>query len=713
MESYYRKPVVLDTTKPFSFQTLVWETHDEAIDEGEPDEFIIRALGTTSEGDSVCCTIRNFKPYFYIKVPQSWSMAHFKDFISKLKAMKSNGKNVINYYVKDSLLINECKIEKWVNYYGFCNNEQGKFVKMVFANQKGMKGYMYAMKKIDLKVELFDTNLDPILKFFHQVGIQPTNHIKVNKFFEDNSSRCQINIECDYKRIEPDIKQINNQFLQASYDIETYSEPKMLNGKEHYPFPIPENPGNPVYQIATCFKRFGTSDFLVKHIFTLKTCNPIDDPNTVVECCSSEKDLITRWVNLIVNMDPDILYSYNGNMFDDNYIWVRAKQLGLTKVVGKLSRLNEYLAEIKDASFSSSAYGTSEYKRFNIPGVLNYDILITIRRDFKESSYKLDYISEKYLNEKKNPVSVVDIFKAYESGDPEKIKEISMYCVQDTRLPVMLVDRLHLLLSQISMSNVTFVTIKMLIERGQEIKSLSQISLEAKKKGFLMPMFEYSEGLEGFEGALVLSPRVGLYNVVTTVDFEGLYPSIIRAHNLCFTSVVMDPQYLNLPGIEYATVKYSEDEPPAIFATNVETVLPGLLVNLYNERKKYKKLMKNAETPELKAIYDRTQLAVKISANSIYGILGSKTIGYKPIAASVTHYGREMLKQTKNYIETTHHSVYPENYDTDVLDSEDIVTIKTEKGEVLQVKLEETINYPDCEIKTDAGWRKFLGLKEM
>jgi uncharacterized protein YdaL len=97
----------------------------------------------------------------------------------------------------------------------------------------------------------------------------------------------------------------------------------------------------------------------------------------------------------------------------------------------------------------------------------------------------------------------------------------------------------------------------------------------------------------------------------------------------------------------------------------------------------------------------------------VYGILGSKTIGYKPIAASVTHYGREMLKQTKEYIETHHHSVYPENHDTDILDSEDIVTIKTSDEKVLKVKLKETVNYPECSIKTDAGWRKLLGLKEV
>jgi DNA polymerase delta subunit 1 len=627
--------------------------------------------------------------------------------------MKSNGKNVVNYYIKNSLVMKEFKIEQWIPYYGFCNMEKSRFVKLVFANQKGMKGYTYAMKTLKntkMYYDIYDTNMDPLLKFYHLNDIQPSNHLIIEKHYPDDSSRCQINIECDYTKVLPDLQPIVNPFLQASYDIETYSKPMIEDGKERYPFPIPENPENPVYQIATCFKRVGDPDFLVKCLVTLKECDPIT--GVVVICCKTEKELILKWIEIICNMDPDIIYSYNGNMFDDNYIWVRAGILNIQKNVGKLSRLVDYSAKIKEASFSSSAYGTSEYKRMDIPGVINYDILISIRRDFKENSYKLDNISEKYLGEKKNPVSVVEIFKAYEEGNPGDIAKIGSYCAQDTRLPQLLVDELHILQSQISMSNVTYVSIKMLIERGQEVKALSQINMTAKKKGFIMPTKEYVESVKGFEGATVLSPEVGLYNIITTVDFEGLYPSIIRAHNLCFTSIVLSPEYLNLPGVEYIKVQFSEEEPAAIFVQNTETVLPSLLVELYNERKKYKKLMKDAPTKDLKAIYDRTQIAVKVSANSIYGILGSKTIGCREIAASVTYFGREMIKQTKNYIETHHHSVYPEGHASNTLDENEEVVIKTDSCE-LKIKVIELEKYPGCSIKTDAGWRKVSGIERV
>jgi DNA polymerase delta subunit 1 len=303
-------------------------------------------------------------------------------------------------------------------------------------------------------------------------------------------------------------------------------------------------------------------------------------------------------------------------MFDGNYIAVRCKMHHITQELAKLSRLKDYKAELVSAKFSSSAYGTSEYNRISIPGRINFDILIFIRREFKENSYKLDNIAEKYLKEKKNPVSVQEIFGAYETGKPDDIAKIGAYCVVDTLLPQKLVDVLYILQTQISMSNVTKVTIRMLIERGQEVKAISQIRLMSKRKGVIMQNCNYKTEQEGFEGATVLDPIKGIYDCITTLDFEGLYPSIIRAHNLCPTSIVLHKDYLNIEGAKYTKVKFSDEE-CAIFVENTETVLPDLLKELTMERKKYKKLMATADNKDLKEIYNRTQLAFKISSNSI------------------------------------------------------------------------------------------------
>ena len=50
----------------------------------------------------------------------------------------------------------------------------------------------------------------------------------------------------------------------------------------------------------------------------------------------------------------------------------------------------------------------------------------------------------------------------------------------------------------------------------------------------------------------MLSAQIGAYYTpITALDFASLYPSIMMAHNLCYSSLVMSPKYDNLPGVEY------------------------------------------------------------------------------------------------------------------------------------------------------------------
>lgn len=56
---------------------------------------------------------------------------------------------------------------------------------------------------------------------------------------------------------------------------------------------------------------------------------------------------------------------------------------------------------------------------------------------------------------------------------------------------------------------------------------------------------------EKFEGAIVIDPKRGYYkDPIATLDFASLYPSIMMAHNLCYTSLVP----------EHEAKKYSDEE---------------------------------------------------------------------------------------------------------------------------------------------------------
>jgi DNA polymerase delta subunit 1 len=100
-------------------------------------------------------------------------------------------------------------------------------------------------------------------------------------------------------------------------------------------------------------------------------------------------------------------------------------------------------------------------------------------------------------------------------------------------------DKLMCFINYIEMARVTGVPFNYLLARGQSIKVLSQLFRKANDDGYVVPSTR-SEGTdEQYEGATVIEPHKGFYNVpIATLDFASLYPSIMMAHNLCYTTLL-------------------------------------------------------------------------------------------------------------------------------------------------------------------------------
>ena len=669
------------------FQATEWVDHNEEIngenideDYIEDKEYIIQTFGVTSKGESVCCSIRNFTPFFYVKVPENWSSREVKIFINNLFSTKGyyNGRP---YYplskYKKYILKNKCVLQNKKDFFGFSGNKLFKFLRLTFRNSEAMKRCIYmiknhndnshksVIKNAPKQLKLYEINLDNILRFLHIRNLKPSGWIRTENATSnhDKKSRCKIDINVEWTNVFPVDTIKNAPILQASFDIETYSH----DGS----FPSPANPKHCIFQIATAFKRLGSDKFHLKHIICLKQCSPLDnnDVKTVMECYDNESDVIMAWAKLISKTDPDILYTYNGDQFDGKYLAVRAKYLGIeNSFMDQLSRLRTEPAKLNKNEFSSSAYGSSVYYRLAMPGRINFDILIYIRREYKESSYKLDVIAEKFIGENKNPVTPQMMFEAFREGNPDKLKEVAEYCIVDTLLPQRLCDKMHILQNQISMSNVTHVPIKYLIEQGQQVKVFSQILKETRKENFLVPYINsYGKASsESFTGATVLPPMSGAYfSPITVCDFASLYPSIMRAHNLCYSTIVLDDKlYGNLENTEYSTFDWEDVDEKTKTVTKhsfkyVQSsggILPKLLAELTVARSNYKKLMAKATDPFEKEIYNKSQLAVKVSMNSMYGFLAAHKLQCKPIAATVTAIGRGMIKDTKDFMEKKYNS---------------------------------------------------------
>jgi DNA polymerase elongation subunit (family B) len=165
---------------------------------------------------------------------------------------------------------------------------------------------------------------------------------------------------------------------------------------------------------------------------------------------------------------------------------------------------------------------------------------------------------------------------------------------------------------------------------------------------------------DGYEGAIVFPPIPGVYyRPITVLDFASLYPNAMRFRNLSHECFVDDPAYDNLPGYKYHNITYKNNN--GTFTTcrfaekrdGTKGIIPEILTDLLNARKKYKKMMESELDYFKKSVLDGLQQAYKVTANSLYGQTGASTsdVRMKEIAASTTATGREMLQFSKHFIE--------------------------------------------------------------
>lgn len=174
------------------------------------------------------------------------------------------------------------------------------------------------------------------------------------------------------------------------------------------------------------------------------------------------------------------------------------------------------------------------------------------------------------------------------------------------------------------------------------------------EQDLILPTHQSQAGDENYEGATVIDPIRGYYDVpIATLDFSSLYPSIMMAHNLCYTTLLTEGAVtrLNLTPDQYIKTPSGN----LFVKSNLRKgLLPEILSDLLAARKKAKADLKKETDPFKKGVLDGRQLALKISANSVYGFTGAQ-VGKLPcleISQSTTAFGRNMIEFTKNQVES-------------------------------------------------------------
>jgi DNA polymerase elongation subunit (family B) len=252
----------------------------------------------------------------------------------------------------------------------------------------------------------------------------------------------------------------------------------------------------------------------------------------------------------------------------------------------------------------------------------------------------------------------------------------------------------------IEMSKICSVPMSFLVLRGQGIKLTSYIAKKCRERNTLIPDLDKSGSNEGYEGAIVLPPKCGLYldNPVVCVDYSSLYPSCIISESLSHDSKVWTKEYDlagrlvcetgekdsrrgtgagtykydNLPNYDYVDITYdtyrwtrnargkSEKKVNgtkvcrfAQFKDGTKPILPSILEELLAARKATRKQAEAQDDPFMANILDKRQLGYKVTANSLYGQCGAKTstMYEVDVAAATTATGRKLLTYAQRIVE--------------------------------------------------------------
>lgn len=180
---------------------------------------------------------------------------------------------------------------------------------------------------------------------------------------------------------------------------------------------------------------------------------------------------------------------------------------------------------------------------------------------------KLDKLVENFtdLNEEINKYA--DIYD--EVIYPKLVEELNLsktemsrvmaYCIQDSDLVIDLFKKLNVWISLIKFSGVVGITITDLFTRGQQVRCYSQLYDESNKLGFILDK-RYSDKYH-FKGAYVGDPIPGFYRRIITLDFNSLYPSIIIAYNICYSTLIKKEEWNIIPEAWCHIIKFSQEEP--------------------------------------------------------------------------------------------------------------------------------------------------------
>jgi DNA polymerase elongation subunit (family B) len=446
------------------------------------------------------------------------------------------------------------------------------------------------------------------------------------------------------------------------FDIETYS----ING-----FPVPEKAEDKI-NLLTIYNS------LEKKFYTwgLKAYDNKND-DVVYVYCSSETQLLEKFLEFWNQDPPDMFVGWNSGNFDIPYIMKR-----IENVLGE-----ERCAEMSPVRnvFYRENVGVDKFgrqvNRWYIRGISHIDYMEAYKAFARgdRESYSLGYIGQYELKETKINIGGSSLATL---ADTDWNKFVD-YNIQDVRLLVKLDDVLKYIKLIRTLSYKGFIPFEQSL--GKVSMITGAIAHQASLDGLIIPTFKPVDEQVEYVGGYVHDPERGLGKDIVSYDANSLYPNTIITLNVSpetklgkisnienkkVTIKLSNGKSVILDFEKFKTFMQKEDlslsKHNVLYTQKFKGVIPKFIDRLYSERvdakekmQKLVKKIKSIDDEKLKhrveqeiSDLDTIQYTYKILLNSIYGVFGQKYSPFYDIdhAASITLTGQAVVKQASEIV---------------------------------------------------------------
>ena len=663
-----------------------WEIRKELIESRNPDRIYAWCLNRKSEANLI--RIENQPSYFILRLPEEingkkieWKTHYNRilDYIDWRISVSRSNNNVTNCKPishKFSYRKMMCTYQGDKTYpiitLIFSNSAQKYTVANYFKNPINMRGLSGKNKA---KYDVLESHINVVRMYMTNMGCRYCQWFKAKVKPAKNKVSYLENeyiVEGPIKPIGDDITrewELDGKQGVFTFDIECRPD--------HKGMPNADFIGDQIFSISCMYTRYMSKKYRIINLLLGHSPAPEGEE---IRCFETEKELLEGFFDLIAETDPEIITGYNIYGFDNPYLWKRVLRRRC-RINPRTSRLINQAPYMKDNNWHSKGYGYKQLNQIIFGGRFDIDVIFHVRANYKLKSNRLDFAARAILGKGKYDLPYIEMFnkydkytqscyyKKYKSGVLSKadfkksadgLYEIVKYNSVDTRITYEIFEKTGLLTTLREISNITGINPEDVLNRGQEMRGVSTIYNICKKYNIAMNKVKVGSNLE-FTGGFVFKPIVGLWKYVICIDFSSLYPSIIIAYNISYDTILLEKDWGKVPIEKCNVIQWVEPKSGIsrefrfVKKEIRDGVLPHLLRNILIKRSQVKKEMNAEKDPILKSVLNKKQMALKICANSIYGLTGVNEqwgkVSMKVLSTCVTAMGRQCIKASAKYVE--------------------------------------------------------------